>query len=64
MPIPPAPRRFYCPQCGWAQSVYPRSDALRPGSDWFDHCPRCGHTALQQRPLPLLEQLLHGLFKR
>lgn len=63
MPIPPAPRTFYCPQCGWTQRVYPRSDALRLGHDWFDRCPRCNHQPLEQRPLSKLEQVLNSLFR-
>lgn len=64
MSFPPAPRQFYCPQCGWQKSVYPHSDAMRMGFDWFERCPRCHHQPLEQRPLPRLERLLHALFKR
>ncbi len=64
MPIPPSPRRFCCPRCGWQQKVYPRSDVLQPGHDWFTCCPRCHYPTLEQKPLSVAEQLFGRLFRR
>lgn len=64
MPIPPSPRRFGCLRCGWQQVVYPRSDALQPGYDWFTTCPRCHYPTLEQKPLSAAEHLFRRLFRR
>ena len=58
MPLPPAPRCFRCPRCGWQQAVYPRSDALHLNQDWFESCPRCHHPQLEQRPLSAMERFI------
>jgi len=51
MPIRPSPRRYQCTACGWSKTVVPRSDALMPGHDHFDSCPKCGHAPLSSEPV-------------
>ncbi|MWK58904.1 hypothetical protein GO594_23215 [Pseudomonas otitidis] len=50
MPMPPLPRTFICPKCGWQRTTTPASDALRLNIDWFYCCPVCQHTELEARP--------------
>ena len=47
MPIPPRPRTYTCPACGWSKTVVPRSDVLIRGIDHFQACPACGHQSLE-----------------
>jgi hypothetical protein len=49
MPIPPQPRTFICPCCGWQRTTTAASDALRLDIDWFCRCPNCQHTELETR---------------
>lgn len=51
MPVRPLPRHYQCNACGWGKTVAPRGDALMPGHDHFDVCPKCGHTPLSSKPL-------------
>jgi len=55
MPIPPKPRTYVCPACGWKKITTPFSDVLREGSDWFSKCPQCSHEPLATRKPTLLE---------
>lgn len=55
MPIPPRPRTFICPQCGWQHTTIPASDALQLNIDWFHHCPVCQHVELETRPASRVE---------
>ena len=56
MPIPPPPKTYQCPTCGWSKTVAPRSDALTPG-DYFGACPGCGHAPLDVQPATALQAL-------
>lgn len=49
MPIRPSPRLFRCSACGWSKTVAPVSDALVPGRDHFDACPKCNHAPLEAK---------------
>lgn len=57
MPIRPTPTHYHCPACGWSKTVTPRSDALGPG-DFYDACPKCGHSDLESRPAGALQSEL------
>lgn len=57
MCVAPKPWAFYCPACRWRQAVFPRSDCLHPGLDWFDSCPKCGHAPLERKGVSVLETL-------
>jgi hypothetical protein len=53
MPVPPRPITFECPQCHWARTFVPQSDAIFL-PDWAKQCPRCGHDGMQSKaPSPL-----------
>lgn len=46
MPIRPTPMHYRCRACGWNKTVSPRNDALVPGQDYLEACPKCGHSPL------------------
>lgn len=48
MPIPPRPRTFICPACGWKRTVILLSDCIMEG-DWYSECPECRHDQLETR---------------
>ena len=66
MPIPPQPRTFICPSCGWQRTTIPASDALLPGIDWLQQCAVCQHEPLESRsasPVEIMRVRLAEFFR-
>lgn len=63
MPMNPRPLTYKCAACGWAKTVAPGSDSLKPG-EWFDRCPRCGSKELGMRAAGWLKGAFAELLAR
>jgi len=47
--IKPKPKTYKCTSCNWQKTVAPSSDALVPGFDHYEECPKCGNENLETR---------------
>ena len=59
MAFRPKPVTYSCAKCGWKKTVWPKSDALRPG-EFFRECPKCRGEVLGKKA-SVLESIVRKL---
>lgn len=62
--IKPQAYELICKKCGWRKSFAPLSDALIPGRDYVDACPKCGNNELQHKSGGPLKGFLAEVLER